>query len=150
AYDAKRVASELHADRKHNGFQRFTIRLTMNRTTARLPEHAAAVKEAIDKDPAYARMFAIAASTRTEWEGLWRSEAELVDLALAMDDSRVTSSRRAFDGCDDKAWPAFRSAVSRIPARQFGGIDTDPLTWKRSPHAQVLETIAADPRGYLA
>jgi hypothetical protein len=151
ALDPKKIAAELHADKEHSGFQRFMIRLAMERVRSELmPRHAAAVKEATGKDPAYAEMFKIAGDTRKEWDALWRSDAALAELALAMDDARATDSRRAFAGCDDKTWPAFKAAVSSIPAKDFANIETDIMKWKAQPRAQLAQIIVATPKGYLA
>jgi hypothetical protein len=122
----------------------------MDRVRASLVKRAAAVKEESEKDPAYAKMFTIAADTRKQWDAMWRSEATLVDLVLAMDDARVSNSRKAFSGCDDNTWPAFKAAVSTIPAKQFASIDTNVETWKMSPRAAALQIVVATPKGYLA
>jgi hypothetical protein len=150
AFDTRRIAAELHADKDHSGFERFMARLSMDRVRAGLAKHAAEVKQAGERDPAYAKMFAIAAQTRNEWQAIWRDDAALVELALTMDDARITDSRRALAGCDDKTWPAFKTAVSAIPARQFANINTDVMTYRSSPGTQALQIVVATPKGYLA
>lgn len=152
-YDGKKVAAEIHADSKHNGFQKFMVRLAMDKLRSRLADHANEVKQETAKDPAYAKMFAIAAETRKQWDKIWSSDGALVELALTMDDARVTNSRRAFAGCDDKTWPAFKSAVATIAAKQFANIDTNIETYlasKGAPLVQAAQIVVATPKGYLA
>ena len=150
ALDTKKIASELRAETKHPAADKFIVRIGMHVVRGKLAEHAAEVKAAAGKDPAYGEMFKIAAKTRKEWDGLWKSEAALVDLALAMDDARATNSRRLFAGCDDKTWPALKAAISSIPAKQFASIDTNVETWKHSPRESAAEVIHANAKGYLA
>ena len=148
--DTKKIASELRTDPKHPGADKFIVRIGMHVLRTKLAEHASQVKAAAEKDPAYGEMFKIAQKTRKEWDALWKSEAALVDLALAMDDARATNSRRLFTGCDDKTWPALKAAVSAIPAKQFASVDTNVETWKHSPRESVAEIIHANAKGYLA
>jgi hypothetical protein len=150
AFDPKKIAAEIHADTKHNGFQKFMVRLSMDRAREALAKHAKEVKAESDKDPAYAKMFTIAADTRKQWEAMWKSDAALLELTLAMDDARITNSRRAFAGCDARTWPAFKAAVSTVPAKQFAAIDTNVETWKEQPRIAAMQLVTATPKGYLA
>jgi hypothetical protein len=150
ALDTKKIAGELRGDSKHTGEQRFVVRLGMHVWKTKQAEHAAQVKAAAEKDPAYGEMFKIAGKTRKEWDGIWRSDAALVELALSMDDARVTNSRRLFTGCDEKTWAAFKAAVSSLPAKDFSSIETDVEKWKHAPRNQLAEIIIANARGYLA
>jgi hypothetical protein len=89
-----------------------------------------------------------AAATRQEWAGIWRNEAKLVDLVLAMDDVRVTSSRRLQEGCGERTWSAFNEAVSSIPAKQFASIALDRP--ELQPRLAAARLVVATPKGYLA
>ena len=147
AFDPQKVLAEVAADKSHNQTVRDTVKSEAQAMPAQLKEHAAAVKEVIGKDPAYAKMFGIAATTGMGWGAVAKTNASLLQLVTAMDDARATQSRRAFEGCDAKTWPAWTAAVSGIPAKKFTTVhDTNT--------AESLELATAiavnDPAGYLA
>jgi hypothetical protein len=147
-FDPKKIAAELHADKSHNGYERMMIRLWVYAAVDRLKEHAAAVKSAVKSDPAYGKMMELAATARKEWDARAKSDGPLRALALAMDDARVTNSRRAYEGCDDKTWPAFKAAVGAIPAKKFAGIHDEAAV--TSALNGGLAVVANDPAGFLA
>lgn len=151
ALDRKKVLDEVRADKAH-GRDKMMIRVMLYQLDARLAKYNEAVKKWKDKDPAYGKMYEVAAQVRKDWEtNLWKNETALLDLALLMDDARQTNSRKALDGCSDKTWAAWRGAVAKIPAKKFEGIATDNITaastgWLGPALAVVLNT----PQGYLA
>jgi len=147
AFNVKKLSDELRADKDHSGYERFTIRLNAYRFRSDLAEHAKAVKAKKGEDPAYAKMFEIAAATRKDWAAKRSANAALYDLALAMDDARVTNSRKSFAGCEDKTEAAFKAAVSAIPAAKYGNI-RDEMPNDVLDKAATL--IVGEPRGYLA
>lgn len=147
AFNVKKLSEELRADKAHSGYERFTIRLNAYRFRPELAEHAKAVKAKKAEDPAYAQMFQIAATTRKDWAAKRSANAALYDLALAMDDARVTNSRKAFAGCEDKTEAAFKAAVSAIPAASYGDIRAE---MPNDVLDKAATLIVGEPRGYLA
>ena len=148
AYDFKRLAAEVSSDKAHTGFDRFLVRLNGYLLKEKLVEHAAKVKAAKASDPAYGKMFELADATRKTWTGLWRTDAALLDLALTMDDARVTDSRKAFEGCDDKTWAAWKTAIGGIPAKRFAAVHPDE--YRAHFLTDLVAVVGTDPRGYLA
>jgi hypothetical protein len=148
AFDPKKIAAELHADKSHNGYERMMIRLWAYAAVDQFKEHAAAVKSAVKNDPAYGKMMELAAAARKEWDARAKSDASLRALALAMDDARVTNSRKAYADCDDTTWAAFKTAVGAIPAKKFTGIHDEAAVTTAINGG--LAVIAGDPAGYLA
>jgi len=104
-------------------------------------------KKAKAKDPVYAKMFEIAQTTRKAWDGIWKSEAAALDLMLAMDDVRQTSSRKLREGCEAKTWPAVKAAISKVDAKRFEGFSMDIAdSWL----APALGVVSNSPGGWLA
>ena len=144
--DRKKLAAELRASKATPEYKT-KIRFIIYALNDRLAAHATEVKALQAKDPAYKKMFDIAETTRKEWDDLWAKQAALVDLALQMDDARQTSSRKAFEGCEDKVWPAWEAEVAKIPAKRFEGFSTKiEDSWTEPGMGVVLST----PGGYLA
>lgn len=149
AFDFKKLVAELRADKKASGYARFLIRLAAHQLLPeKLKERGPQIAAARAKDPAYAKMFELSSAARKQWEGLWKTEAALLDLALQMDDARVTNSRRALQGCDDKTWAAWKTAVGGIAAKKFGAVERDEYLMQY--HTGLMAVVANDPRGYLA
>nr|MBA3819485.1 hypothetical protein [Deltaproteobacteria bacterium] len=145
-FDRARFATELRASTSDSGYARMALRIELDEYDSKLKEHLAKVKEQVAKDPAYKKVFEVAAAGRKAWGN---TDTALADLNAAMDDARITNSRKAFDGCEDKTWAAFKAAVSKIPAKKFAAINHAPGSYQ-SPLAQVAGIIAGDPNGYLA
>lgn len=149
AFDFKKLVAELRGDQKASGYARFLIRLAAYQLLPeRLKERRPQIDAARAKDPAFGKMFELSAQTRKQWEGLWKSEAALLELVAQMDDARVTNSRRAYQGCADKTWPAWSNAVSKIPAKKFGAVERDEYLIHYN--TGLLAVVGNDPRGYLA
>ncbi len=126
ALDMAKLNAELRADKAAGGFEKMTIRMIADDYIRhRLPAHAADVKKLTGKDPAYGKLFELADKTRKDWDGLYKTDAALLDLAAAMDDANATKSRHALEGCDDKTWKAWQTAVAAIPAKTFAGMHDD-------------------------
>lgn len=147
AFDQKKLGDELHADKKRSGAERMAIRIEADLLKAKLKEHAKSVAEAKERDPAYAKMFELAVSARKQFEAFAAKEQALLDLALTMDDARITNSKKAFDGCDNKTWPALKAAIADIPAKKFAHVHEEPGT---AYFETAIAVVANDPAGYLA
>lgn len=144
ALDAARLSAELRTDTAHDGFHRTRLRLEAYQLADQLVAHAARVRQVIAKDAGYRQLFELAAAAHKDWG---KVTPALVERMAAMDDARVTGSRRASAGCGEATWQAFGEVVARLPARQFAGIQatiTEP--WL----AQAMARVIASPDGYLA
>ncbi len=149
ALDWKKLADELRDNKVYGGADKVRIRIIAAEVKAELPDHADQVKKLMASDPGYAKLFDIAAATRKEWVGRVKSDAALLDLALAMDDARATNSRKAFAGCDDTTWAAWKTAMASVPAKKFTGMHSDRENGK-SILDQIMGPIVASPDLYLA
>jgi hypothetical protein len=107
------------------------------------------VKKLIASDPGYGKLFEIAAATRKEWEGRAQSDAALLALAAEMDDARATKSRKAFAGCEDKTWAAWKTAMATVPAKKFEGMRDDRENGKSFVDT-AMGPIVTNPSAYLA
>jgi hypothetical protein len=143
----KTLAAELHGNKVYGGEEKIRIRIEAAELRDRLVEHAAKVKKLTTSDPGYAKLFELAATTRRDWEE--RTSGALLDLVAQMDDARATRSRKPFDGCEDKTWAAWQSAVAEIPAKAFEGLHDNPRSGRSFLDA-VLSPIVTTPNAYLA
>jgi hypothetical protein len=145
--DRKKLATEVRADTTHKPLHRMIVRIRAYELAAKVKEMSAEWKKAKDKDPAYAKMFDIAEATRKEWDRLWKIEAAALDLMLAMDDVRQTSSRKLREGCLSKTWPAVKAAIGKVEAKRFEGFSLDIAeSWL----APALGVVSNSPNGWLA
>jgi hypothetical protein len=147
ALDFGKLAGELRAARDRDGAARTLIRLEVMNTKSALTAHAAEVKALVAKDEAYGKLFAIAEATRADWPK--HANPQLLALALAMDDARVTNSRKAYAGCADPTWAAWTAAVGKLPAKTFENMRDDPNNGHTFTD-QALPQIVADPDAWLA
>jgi len=138
------LGTELRADTRYDGYEKMSVRIAAAEVEAKLPAHAAKVKELKERDPGYAKMFAIAADAWKSWSAV---DPKLVALAASMDDAWISNSRHATDGCDEKTWAIWSNMVSKIPAKQFGQIHRDEGESFLPKAAQI---IVHQPDGYLA
>jgi hypothetical protein len=146
-FDAAKLSTELRGDTRRTAKERITVRLEAYQTVSKFPAHQARVKALLGKDPAYARLFSLAEATREEWNGRWKSDAELLAVTASMDDARVTRSRKAAEGCEETTWQAWKSVVSAMPAKKFAAIRHEP---GNSFTEQAMAVIVGQPQGYLA
>jgi hypothetical protein len=145
--DRKKMAEEIRKDTSRKGFDKMIVRIQAFFLAQRIKEMEPKWKAAKEKDPVYPKMFEIAAKTRKEWDGIWKTEAAALDLMLAMDDVRQTSSRKLKEGCFDKTWPAVKAAISKIEAKRFEGFSTDIAdSWL----APAMGVVSNSPGGWLA
>ncbi len=147
--DLKKMGSELRDNKAYNGADKTRIRIEAANLPAQLTEHADQVKKLIASDPGYGKIFQIATAVHKEWEGRYRTDAALVELAATMDDARATNSRKAFNGCEDKAWPLWKTAMSSVPAKKFFGMHDD----REKAHSfmdDAMGPILSNPEVYLA
>ena len=120
-----RAAAELRQTRGYRGADKLRVRIAIAELRPALTAHADRVAKLIARDPAYARMFALGKAAREDWTARGRQSAGLLELVAAMDDARITDSRRAFAGCQDRAWAAWTAAIATIPAKAFEGMRDD-------------------------
>jgi hypothetical protein len=145
--DRKKVADEIRRDPKASGLDRMKIRMHLYELDHRMAAHAKEVAKVKSQDAAYAKMFEVAAATRKDWDGIWKSETALLDLALVMDDARQTASRKATEGCSEKTWAAWKTVVEKMPGKSFEGFSTSiEDSWIAPAMAAVTTTVP----GYLA
>lgn len=142
--DRGKIAAELRASPGSTGYERMALRLDLAELDARLVAHRAAVTEVLARDAAYQQVFATAAAGRKAWTA---SDAKLADLVLAMDDARITHSRRAYEGCHARTWPALQAAIAATPASKLV-FHHDP--GGPSPFERAAGVIVNQPNGYLA
>jgi hypothetical protein len=147
AFDAKKLAGEIRG--KGNGFQRMTIRIVAAELGPVLATRAEAVKKLQAKDPAYPKLFELAKQAHAEWATRSKSGGDALAAIAAMDDAFVSGSRRAAEGCSAKAWSALKSAVAKIPAKQFAPHTQDAEDIHPVRDAMV-NAIIHDVDGYLA
>jgi len=141
ALDLGKAGAEIDADQAHAS-DHAPLKAWIDVVKGKLAVHKAAAQAALGKDDAYKKMFELAAASRRD-----ARSSPLRDLALTLDDARVTQSRKALAGCEDKVWPAWLRAVSAIPAQRFS------LVYKDLPTEVFVgeaATIVGTPDGYLA
>ena len=146
--DRKKLLAEIRADTTASGKLKTILRIKLMQLDKRLEWYAAKVKELEAENPVSEKMFEIAAATRKEWDVIWKTEAKLLELALAMDDARQTASRATFAGCSDKTWAAWSAQVAKIPASRFAGLTAEAR--EQDWIAYALAVITSTPTGYLA
>lgn len=142
--DRAKLRSELRTSAGSTGYERMALRIDALELEDKLKAHAAKVKALVAKDVAYGAVFSTAAAGHKRWS---TTDAKLADAALAMDDARATNSRRAYEGCAERTWPALRGAIAAIPAKTYAGVDDAEAL---RPIERVAGIIANDPNGYLA
>jgi hypothetical protein len=147
--DFAKLAGELRANQVYDGGDKMRLRIEVYKLRAALPAHAARVKATMGKDPGYAKIFELARAAREEWAGRYKNDSALLDLVAAMDDARATSSRKAFAGCEDKTWAAWKAAVGALPAKAFQGMQDDRDRGRRFDD-QAMGPLLSNPSVYLA
>lgn len=144
AFDFSKVGGELRADATHSGTERQYIRFKIAELVASLPAHEAAVKTLLGADPGYGKLFDSAKQARLAFKKVDRAPIELM---AAMDDARMTGSRKASAGCADTTWAAVIAATGKLPAGQFAGLaKVNPGELGRA----AIGILLADPASYLA
>jgi hypothetical protein len=147
--DWDKVRAEMAATTSYEPEVKLQLRLKFLEIQQKLPEHLAKVKAIIAKDPGYAKIFEIADKTRKQWAAGGVVDAPVLELALQMDDARITNSRSAFTGCEDKTWPVWRKAVGTISAKQYEGIRDDRENGVSFLHG-AFGPIINNPNAYVA
>jgi len=147
ALDRKKLATEIRADKSRSHYDRMAIRIRLDRMNQALGKHTADVKAAMAKDPAYAKMFELAATTRTEWSDRWKTDAALVALAASLDDARSKDSKKGYGGCEEPTQKAFDAAVALVSGAPLAGAEDGV----QNPFVtQAMSAVVATPSGYLA
>jgi hypothetical protein len=116
---------------------------------SKLPEHATKVKKLMASDPGYAKVFELADKARKEWGVRAGKDAALIELAAAMEDGRALNSKKAFAGCEDKTWAAWKDAMATVPAKKFEGMRDDRENGK-SFLDSAMGPLVGNPSVYLA
>lgn len=147
--DLKKLAAELRANKAYKGADKMRIRIEVDALKADLDKHAAKIKKLIASDAGYAKLFEAGAAARKEWEGRYKTDAALLELVNAMDDARATNSRKAFAGCEEKVWAAWKTAVSALPAKKFEGMH-DEREQAKNFIEPAMGPLINDPGVYLA
>jgi hypothetical protein len=157
-FDLGKLGAELRADKAHSGADRMTIRLATDKVLHELiPRQRARLEPLEKRDPAYAKLFEIAAGVRKDWAAVVQANAAALDSLSALDDLVAKDVRASkFTGCEDKTRTAFAAAVSAIPATEFAslpmigppGTDVDGK-WLSLP-AQAMNIVMKRPAAYLA
>lgn len=145
ALDAGKIAAEIRADTTHSAADRMTARMAAYELLAiKLPKYQADVKALTEKDPAYAKMFSLGRDAHAQWA---KVDARWVALADALDDARVTGSRKASAGCTAKTWEAWKTVIAATPAKRLATIHAQP---GNNFAQQLVGMLIAEPDGYLA
>ncbi len=147
--DLAKLATELRALKSYTGAPKMWIRVQVQQLKAALVKHAATVKALVAKDAGYQRLFDVGKTVNADWATRYTKDAALVALAQEMDDARATNSRKAFAGCQDKTWNAFKIAMATVPAKSFEGMVDDPMKNKRFVK-DAMGPLVATPNVYLA
>jgi hypothetical protein len=148
--DPKKIGAELRANKVYSGADKVRVRIEVDALKPVLTAHSARVKKLVASDPGYGKLFEIAAATTKEWEGRAKSDAALLELAAEMDDARATKSRKAFAGCEDKTWAAWKAAMAAtVPAKKFEGMRDDRENGKSFVDT-AMGPIITTPSVYLA
>ncbi len=145
AFDRKKFANEVRMDTAVTGVERMAMRFLFEDYDQQLKDHADAVKKLFAKDAGYQTVFKTA---EQGYKDFAKVDASYVQLAADMEDARVTNSRKAFEGCVERTWPAWKKAVSGIPAKKFANFKREP--GDENEIVQAVGVIIGDPAGYLA
>lgn len=119
AFDLAKFHEQLRADTVHDGAYKMEIRYAALTLSADLKAHAAEVQAAWKKDPAYKKMFDIAAAARAEWAATAAKETRLLDLVAAAESAHFSGSRSARASCAEATSPMLAEQVGKLPAKQF-------------------------------
>jgi hypothetical protein len=148
AFDHGKFVEQVRNDHKASAYSRIAMRVAYDQITRKLAQHAADVKALVASDPAYGKMFEIAAAQREVFANV---DPTLVELAAAMDDARRANSNRAYEGCEDKVWKAWQTAVAAVPASGFAvATSAQGPEMSRAITMAAARTIEHDPAAYLA
>lgn len=147
--DYTKLAAELRALKTYTGAPKMIIRVQVQKLKADLVKHAASVKALVAKDAGYQRLFDVAKTVNADWTTRYTKDAGLVALAQEMDDARATNSRKAFAGCQDKSWNAFKTAAATVPAKSFEGMTNDRMN-NKSFADDAMGPLVSNPNVYLA
>jgi len=147
ALDRSKAIEELRNDKSFDATTRMTVRLSLLELWNELDGYPKLQKAAQAKDPAYAKMWDIAATARAGWAK--SVDPSLVELLHSMEDAYQLNSHKASDGCDAKTWAAFHNVVAAMPAKTFGDLSAGDGPFSE-PIDQATELIVNTPNGYLA
>lgn len=141
AFDLAKFHQQLRLDTVHSGAYKMSIRFAALTINADLKKHAAEVKAAWDKDPAYKRMFDIAAAARAEWAATMAKETKLLELVASAESAHYSGSRSALAACAEATPPMLVEQVGKLPGKQFAkmfDVRFDPTVGAAAQMAPVL------------
>jgi hypothetical protein len=144
AFDVKKLSAELRGDTKRDGYERMVVRIAAALLAPRLAKQPANVKALVAKDPAYGEMLKLADGAKKTMAG---ADPALVALAAEIDDARVSGSRKAAAGCQEKTWAAWEKVVAASPAKAYAALIGEP---GNSYLSQLAAKLIGEPNGYLA
>jgi hypothetical protein len=116
----------------------------------RLKAHADAVATARRDEPAYQRMFEVAARAREEWKALAAGQPELLALVGKVEAAHFSRSRSQREGCEATTAAALAKAVGALPAKTFAGMLDKRFDPTAGVAAAAGPTLVADPAVNLA
>ncbi len=144
ALDMAKLAAEIRSDTTHSATDRMTARIVAYETLSqKVPKHLAETKAVREKEPAYEKMWTLAAAAHVQWS---KTDARWIALADSLDAARVTGSRAASKGCIDKTWDAWKTVVGAIPAKELATIQGLP---GNEFATQLVAKLASEPNSYL-
>lgn len=150
AFDLAKFHQELHADTVHDGSYKMRLRFAALDIAAQLKKHDAEVKAAWAKDPAYKKMFDIAAAARTEWATTMAKETALLELVAQAEAAHFSSSRSALAACSEKTAAALAEQVGHVPAKALAKQFDERFDPTNGAATKMMPLLLAKPAVNLA
>lgn len=147
AVDLKKAAAEVRGDKTQPKYG-FSMRLRWFELQPQVTAAKERIAELKKKDEGYIKMFDLATKAFKDWDANAGKRQKLIALAADMDNARISGSKKASAGCEDKTMVALREAVAGIPAKAFSR--AIELESKHDVDDEVVKVIVGDPEGYLA
>lgn len=147
AADIKKASAEIRADKTHEpkiGYMARTFWWNHKKMMESMKAEAEKLKK---QDEAYVKMFDIADKTWKSWEANEGKRAKLLAFMGEMDNMRESGSRKAQQGCEDKAVPFLREGAASVPADRFAAVLA--VESKLEVSRIVSQALATTPEGYL-
>lgn len=143
AIDLTKAYAEIAADTSYELYERMNTRLMAYEAVQKLPQLRTDMQAMRAKDPAYDKMFELAQAAQKQWAGV---DAKAVALMTDLDDAHVSGSRKASQGCMERAETAWADAVRAVPAKKYGEINGEA---GNTFIQQMIPLVTASPTGYL-
>lgn len=139
AFDAAKFFDQVRRDTAHDGAYKMQLRLAALSLADDIKKHAAKVQAAWKEDPAYKRMFDIAAAARDEWARTMGKETALLELVASAESAHFSGSRSALATCAERSSAGLAEQVGKVPAKTFANMfderfdPTKGAGWKMAP-----------------